>query len=228
MIGKTLGYLAVVAGLAALVGCQSGHRQSRSGEELGGRPGKIQAEAYSFNARLWQDNKPTSFKLEVYQTDTILGLTGRGYLGKGALRGWLKSDSIKVYFPSTKELLFDRLENLAGSGACPFALSGINVLAIFSGLPDSVLAGSDLEIVADYSNAKRPQFEIWPTGANCQWRLNLVYDLQPPGFRIRKFEFTSGQGTRLKATRERYRARAKVPLKRFEARPPPQATRLTP
>lgn len=196
-------------------------------ERAGPKQGKIKAEAYSFNARLRRNGKPTSFKLEVYQTDTILGLSGRGYLGKGALRGWLRSDSIKVYFPSTKELVYDALADLVGSGNCPFALSGISALSVFSGLPDSASIGSELDIIADHTNAKRPKFVIRPKRSDCSWQLDLVYDRQKPGFRIRKFEFSDGKGTSLKATREKYRAAAKVPLKRFQARTPPEATRLT-
>jgi len=192
---------------------------------------KIQAEAYSFNSRLRRQGKPTTFKLEVYQTDSLLGLSGRGYLGKGALKGWLTSDTIKVYFPSTKELLFEPLIALTSSGECDSplgAFGGLSVLDLFAQLPDSVLAGTRLMVNADYSSSKRPKFRIASTDRTCSWQLDLTYDQQKPGWRIRRFEFDDGAGTTLRGIRERYRAKARVALKRFMPRPPPGAAQINP
>lgn len=214
--------------LATLSGCQSGP----SGTGLSGietaLETKIQAEAYSFNARLRRQGKPTTFKLEVYQTDSLLGLSGRGYLGKGALKGWLTSDSIKVYFPSTKEYLHDPLSAVASSGECASPLGGLNVLDLFAQLPDSILNGTDLMVNADYSKSKRPQFLIESADEKCNWRLDLTYDRKKTGWRIKRFEFDNGSGTTLRGIRDRYRAEAKVALKRFMPRPPPGAVRIIP
>ena len=189
---------------------------------------KIQAEAYSFNARLRRQGKPTTFKLEVYQTDTLLGLSGRGYLGKGALKGWLTADSIKVYFPTTKELVYEPLGALVNSERCGLPLEGLNVLNLFSQLPDSILADTRLMVNADYAKPKRPAFLIEPVDGECAWRLNLTYDRKKPGWRIRRFEFDDGAGNTLRGIRERYRAEAKVALKRFLPRLAPDAVRIVP
>ncbi len=214
--------------LGILSGCQSG----RSGTGLAGAEAaletKIRTEAYSFNARLRRQGKPTTFKLEVYQTDSLLGISGRGYLGKGALKGWLTSDSIKVYFPSTNEFLHDPLSAVASSGECSSPLGGLNVLDLFAQLPDSILSGTDLMVNADYSKPKRPHFLIESADEECNWRLELTYDLQKTGWRIRRFEFDDGAGTTLRGIRERYRAKANVALKRFVPRPPPGAVRIIP
>lgn len=213
---------------AALTGCQSGrHGTGIVGDEEALET-KIRAEAYSFNARLRQQGKPTTFKLEVYQTDSLLGLSGRGYLGKGALKGWLTSDSIKVYFPATKEYVQDQLSVVAKSGKCASPLGGLNLLDLFAQLPDSILSDTDLLVNADYSKAKRPKFRIESADEECRWQLDLTYDHQKTGWRIRRFEFNNGNGTTLRGIRERYRAKANVALKRFMPRPPPGAVRIIP
>ena len=76
---------------------------------------------------------------------------------------------------------------------------------------------------ADYSKPKRPKFRIESADVNCHWVLDLTYDHQKPGWRIRRFEFDDGTGTTLRGIRERYRARAKVALKRFMPIPSPDA-----
>jgi hypothetical protein len=218
--------LAIVT--AALSGCQYDRRGGDLVVAEEALERKIQAEAYSFNSRLRRQGKPTTFKLEVYQTDSLLGLSGRGYLGKGALKGWLTSDSIRVYFPATKELLHEPLTALTGSGKCGSPLGGLNVLNLFAQLPDSVLARTQLMVNADYSKPKRPKFRIESGDSTCSWQLDLIYDLQKPGWRIRRFEFDDGAGTTLRGIRERYRAEAKVALKRFTPTPPPGAVRIIP
>ena len=219
--------LSLVAVLA-VTGCQSGRHGVDVGVTEQALERKIQAEAYSINARLRRQGKPTTFKLEVYQTDTLLGLSGRGYLGKGALKGWVTSDTIKVYFPSTNELLYEPLIAMTGSGKCEFPLGGLSVLDLFAQLPDSVLAGTQLMVNADYSNPKRPNFRIESSQSTCHWRLDLTYDQQKTGWRIRRFEFDNGAETTLRGIRERYRTKAKVALKRFTPRPQPGVTLINP
>lgn len=217
-----------LAGIVLAAGCY-GTRGGFHGERgADGQKLKIRAEAYSFNARLKRDGKPTTFKLEIYQTDSLLGLSGRGYLGKGALKGWLTSDSIKVYFPATGELLYESLADMTGSAECQSPLAGLKVLALFHELPDTTLAANGLKVTADRSNAKRPRFRVESVWPGCHWHLDLTYDRQKPGWRIRRFEFDDGTGTVLKGTRVKYRAQANVATKRFLVDPPPGTTRITP
>jgi len=218
----------IAIAVLAVTGCQSGRYGGDVGVAEEALEKKIRAEAYSFNSRLRRQGKPTTFKLEVYQTDSLLGLSGRGYLGKGALKGWVTSDTIKVYFPSTNELLYEPLIAVTGSGECEFPLGGLSVLDLFAQLPDSVLAGTKLMVNADYSNPKRPNFRIEPSQSTCHWRLDLTYDQQKTGWRIRRFEFDNGAKTTLRGIRERYRTKAKVALKRFIPRPLPGVTRINP
>jgi len=213
------------AGMAVLLsGCYAtGKRSLEQSAEV-----KIVAEAYSFNARLWRDGKPTTFKLELYQTDSLIGLSGRGYLGKGALRGWVRSDSIKVYFPSTNELLYESLDALVGASSCPLPLASLDLLALMSKPPDSIALEEGLLVDSDYDAGDRARFEIQSSEAGCIWKLALVYRRRDLGWRIDEFDFDNGRGTRLKGSCEQYRARAGVQVSRIEPRPRPDAIRIIP
>ncbi len=98
----------------------------------------VQVEAYLFDAVVLRGQKRNTFRLDVYQTDSIMALTGRGYLGKGALKGWMTRDSIKVLFPATNEYLYETIPALIGSIACLGDTAEINMFALFSALPDSI------------------------------------------------------------------------------------------
>lgn len=225
LAGLTVGCVGVAIITAGCYGTGGGAGRGLSADRSDLR---IRAEAYSFNARLRRDSKPTTFKLEIYQTDSLLGLSGRGYLGKGALKGWLNSDSVKVYFPSAKELLYESLSDLVAGLGCPFPLADLDLLDLFRKLPDTTLRPEDLLISPDYGNAKRPRFRIESRRVECLWGLDIVYDRQKAGWRVRRFEFDNGGGTILRAVRERYKAGAKVPVKRFRVQVPPEAVRITP
>lgn len=189
---------------------------------------KITAEAYSFNARLWRESKPTTFKLELYQTDSLIGLSGRGYLGKGALRGWVRSDSIMIYFPTTNELLYESLDSVLAASSCPLPLASLDLVVLMSRPPDSIALAKGLEVNSDYESEDRARFDVRSSEAGCTWKLTLVYRHRDLGWRIDELDFDDGHGTRLKGSCELYRARAGVPLSRFEPRPRQDARRITP
>ncbi len=187
---------------------------------------KIEVEAYSFNARLKRDGKPTTFKLEIYQTDSMLGLSGRGYLGKGALKGRVTSDSLEVYFPASKEYVYEALNDLVAGSDCPFPLSEIDILSLFYNLPEHVVLSDGITVVPDLESVKRPKYVLSAEG--CPWKITVTYDRRNPGFRIRSFRFTDGEGTVLRGQREKYRDSAKIKRKRFEVVLPPDAVGITP
>jgi hypothetical protein len=189
---------------------------------------KINAEAYSFNARLWREGKPTTFKMEVYQTDSLIGLSGRGYLGKGALRGWVRSDSIMIYFPTTNELLCESLDSVVAASSCPLPLASLDLVAFMSSPPDSIALTNGLMVSSDYESEDRARFDLQSSDPGCTWKLALLYRHRDLGWRIDEFDFEDGHGTRLKGSCELYRARAGVALSRFEPRPRQDAKRITP
>ncbi len=225
---RSLAAVVSLLALMSIIGCHSVSRSGGAAVETSGAETKIEAEAYSFNCRMFRDGKPTTFKLELYQTDTLLGMSGRGYLGKGALKGWLTRDSLKVYFPSTDEFIYESLPDLVADSECPLPLARFDVLSLLKTLPDSLESVEGFAVSSDYDDQKKPAFVLESTLADCPWRLELIYDQKNDAWRLRRFEFNDGRSLRLRGERERYKADARVPLKRFDIVIPDDAVRMAP
>ncbi|UCC45490.1 MAG: hypothetical protein JSU65_06105 [Candidatus Zixiibacteriota bacterium] len=214
--------------LIAAAGCGPGYTprvdQERSTEEL--EPEKIRADAFLYDARLWRKGKPTSVRLELYQTDTLIALAGRAYLGKGALKGRLTTDSLLLYFPTRDEYVYEAVEDIATGTDCPFSLGDLSLGDLLQNLPDSLPTNSSIEMLSDYSNRNKPEFRIFRP--LCDWEINLTYDRKKGRFLLRKFEFTDGKQLRLKATRREFRQAARVPVRRFDVEIPSRAMRILP
>ncbi len=211
----------------AIGGCHAAREGALIGNESLSEV-KIVADAYSFNARIWRDDKPTSFKLELYRTDSLLGIAARGYLGKGAFKGWLRSDSIRVYFPQSRELLYESLDDLVKSSDCGVSVAGLRFLDLFGKTPDSLVMPEKVEVHSDYATADHPIFKVASEGSGCPWQLEIGYDRQGEGWTPLSLKFDNGRGLVLKADRERFRARIGIPLKRFTVAVPPDAIRTIP
>jgi len=209
-----------------MAGC-GGSRSVRGGSDDGGvvSDGKLNADAYAFDARLKRDGKPTTFQLEVYCLDTLIGLAGKGYLGKGALKGRLSKDSLEVYFPSSNEFLHESLDDLLESSACPLPLAQLNLFRLFKTLPDSVVLPDGIVVESDYGDADRPEFVVSADG--CSWSINLSYDHHDSHWRVRRFLFEDGE-TSLRGQRTRYRGDVRLPVKRFQVPRPSEALRIIP
>lgn len=206
-------------------GCAVGRRREISDETTTQvQTEKIAVEAFSFDARLYRENKPTSFKLEIYSTDTLLGLSGRGYLGKGALRGRLDTDSLDIYFPASNEYVHESLVNLITRSECTFPINDLEIISLIKQRPDSLT--ENLNVEANYDDEKKPEFMI--TASGCVWSLKLIYDLRNDDWRIREFYFDNGSDLRLRGIRDKYKPDAKVKPIRFDPAPPPDAVVIHP
>jgi hypothetical protein len=216
--------LILVGLISVLTGCSATGRRGSEGTA----EARFIAEAYSFNARLWREGKPNTFKLEVYQTDSLIGLSGRGYLGKGALRGWIRSDSIMVYFPAANELLHESIEALVAASSCQVPLSRLDFLQLLRQRPDSITLPEQVSLGVVSDESDRAKFKLAGPGEECRWELNLDYRRRETGWRIDEFYFDDGRATRLRGSCELYRAEAKVPVSRIDPAPRPDATRIVP
>lgn len=204
--------VALCTSLALAAGCGGPGGEGISDE--GDWNQKIEVEAYLFDAKLKRDGKPTSVRLEFFQTDSVIGIAGRGYLGKGALKGRLTADSIEVYFPSTDEYFYEAVSDLMNSFDCTGQPPSVSLFALFRNLPEKVIEPTrGAEVVADLSRARYPRYEI--SFADCAWQIELTYVRQKKGWRIKSFNFSDGGSTSLDGTRREYKHQAKVKLKRF-------------
>ena len=213
--------------LLTLAGCSGTYNEPSFSEQPNRiSKQKVRGEAYLFDARLRRQGKPTSFRLELYRYGDITALSGRGYLGKGALKGVIKNDTILVYFPTTHEYVEETIGSIIASTPCPEGIPYLNVMKLLSTLPDSLQDFEHVEVTANYLNSKRPEFIIYSRG--CPWQLTLVYDHKKTGWRLRHFVFDDGEGNILKARRREYKPNARIPLKRFTINIPPEASRIIP
>jgi hypothetical protein len=183
--------------------------------------------AFLFDAELRRAGKPTSFRLEIFQTDSAMALSGRGYLGKGALRGRATADSLLCYFPSTNEYIDEPVLNLMHALECEIAPKGINLVTLLDRLPDSTSLDPTIKLVSNYQDGKRPSFIVYVE--NCPWQMELTYRQESiASYRLDEFFFFDGKETRLKATCREYKQSATVKPDRFEVRIPPDAQRIIP
>ena len=208
-----------------LSGCSSIPRTSNEANTAADDT-KITADAFLFDARIYREGKPTSVRLECYHSDSIVGLSARGYLGKGALRGKVTRDSIIVYFPSTNEYVAEKVTDLLSSADSCTAPSGdIDLAAMFSNLPDIILRDTGF-VVKSIGDDNNPEFSI--SLDSCGWVLILGYGIDDEMNYLDRIEFNGGNGNRLKAKRRTLKRQTQIPLNRFEPRIPPSAIRIIP
>lgn len=187
---------------------------------------KIVVEAYLFDAKLRRDGKPTSLRLEMYQSDSVIGLNGRGYLGKTGLKGILTADSLVLYFPTTNEFVAEGTAGLLASLPCEIDTRSLDLFSLFTNLPDSLSLDSHVRVESDYSKSNRPHFLLSIPG--CLWEIRLIYDWKKQGWRLREFTYQNGKNTSFRATRREYRHRSKVRSSRLILNIPVSATRVSP
>ncbi|MBD3258210.1 hypothetical protein GF377_07230, partial [candidate division GN15 bacterium] len=198
VIGLGLACVAIVA----LVGCGGGYAGGAAAERL---EREITADAYRFNARVYADGKPTTFKLEIYHTDSVVGLYGRGYLGKGGLRGRATRDSLELYFPNSKEYLYESLVTMIQSSACPVPIGRLNLLDIFATTPDKIEFDSSITVIRNDEDRDEPRFIVYNEA--CPWQIEVTYRQRDNDeFRVEDFEFTDGDKYRMWGRLERFKA----------------------
>lgn len=206
--------------LATLViGCGPIAKRRTKEERQAAKLEKIAAEAYLYDVKIFQQGKKTSVRLEIYLTDSIAGISAKGYLGKGALKGWLTEDSIMVFFPTVDEYLYEAVETLLSSSKCVESSTEVDFLSIFSSYPGGI------QIRPDTTISGRPSFFL--SDSNCPWRLDLEYDNRKVGPRLRKFVFDDGGGNRFEGKRRKFKPNGKVPTGRFELTIPASSRRIT-
>jgi hypothetical protein len=186
--------------------------------------GKVTVEAYLFDAVLRRQGKTNSFRLEMYATDSTIGLAGRGYLGKGALSGVASRDSLKVYFPSTNEFVDDSYSSVMSTGECAPTLPKFDPVKLMYVTPDSLELDSSLRLERISSENDRRVFSV---RANfCSWALELTYGRIGDGWRPVQLKYDDGRGTTLTALRREYQPRARVQTSRFTFVHPAEARRI--
>ncbi len=227
-MNRSTSTLALAAVLAFIAGCgpKFGAEPSADEYRASGPRKKVQVEAYLFDAKIRRDGKPTSFRLHLYQTDTVVAMGGRGYLGKGALKGLLTADSIEVYFPTRNEYLHEAVRDLLFTSNCTHTMPQLDFPSLLRSLPQEQDFGTGLIIRCDDSDRKRPRFVL--TWTDCAWQLELEYDHRKTGWRLREVRFEDGDKVSFTAKRRAHKASTMVDQKKFDLEAGPGVTRITP
>lgn len=187
---------------------------------------KVRVEAYLFDAKIRRDGNPTSLRLELFQTDSLVALSARGYLGKGALKGRLTADSLEAYFPTRNEYLHEAVRDLLFSSSCTHTINHLDFPSLLRTLPDEMNLGDARLDRDDQKDGKRPHFVItWP---ECTWRLELTYNFRKNGWRLLELLFDNGDNISFTARRRVHKASTRVNRNKFDLPVGPNAIRITP
>lgn len=180
---------------------------------------KVRVEAYLLDTRIYRQGKPTSVRLELYRTDSAIALAGRGYLGKGALKGVITRDSVIIYFPSTNEFIQASRSEFLNSATCAGGFERLHIENLLTALPsDSQLAPAAINGGVDGNHADYKI--IWP---DCDWRLDLRYRERDHLWRIDRVEFEDGADIRFKAETRTIKSSAEVDRDKFRVNIPADA-----
>ena len=168
---------------------------------------RVEASAYLFDAKLRMDGKPRSFRLEVFLTDSVAALAGRAYLGRGALRGRLTTDSLLVYFPSRDEYVDESTVALLSASECLGIGDKVNLLELFTSTPDEVLDARRFSIAVD-TPGHRKKFQV--SAGGCPWTIDLLYDREDDSWLLREFSVDNGRDMKLTAKRRTFKKHARI------------------
>ena len=188
--------------------------------------GKVQVEANLFDTKIHYNGKLSSVRLEIFVTDSIVGVGGRTYLGKGAVKGWLDSDTVKLYFPVSDEYVYEPISDLFQSFGADGEIPTVDILRLFTSTPDQLPPDTLLTITQTDSDSDRPAYQL--STANQPWRMELVYDQREPGLRLREFFLSEGEDLEISARRREFRAESSIKATKFTVAIPHSAVQIIP
>lgn len=198
------------------IGCGKAYKSDLAAEPSSTQQQKLKCEAFLFDARITRDNKYNSFRLELYQTDSLIGISGRGYLGKGALKGWVSRDSLLVYFPTTQEFVRDANNDVWKSFKCIGDEKQLNIFDLITRLPEDVVSKDMFQLVLVKDEEKEKEYRI--SKADCDWLISAEYDLHDKGWRLKEFHISEGEKFELRGKRREYRDAVEIKTERFTPR----------
>ena len=219
--------VAVIGGCLLTVGCGRSYEGRLTPEEHKAvkTEVKVEVEAFLYDAKIRRDGKPTSFRLELFRTDSAVALSGRGYLGKGALKGRMTADSLEIYFPASNEYIYESMGDIAVSSSCMEGMRGLSFLNLLTTLPESDHIASGVVVECDSSESGRRYFSlIWE---DCHWEMKLTYDQQDTDWRLLRLSFDDDR-TGFTVKRRSLKRGATINQNRFRVVVPDDALRIIP
>lgn len=206
-------------------GCGGGYNDMAGEESTNYEVYDIIADAYLYDAKLIRQGKPTSVRLYLFQTDSLIAIGGRGYLGKGALKGQLTKDSLLIYFPTTHEYVRESVTDLFTSFSCASEIPEINIFQFFNQLPDSMLTEKTFTTVKDSAD---DEIIYRVTVKGCPWKLEVEYDISDDRPLISRFLFFDGTETELKGKLREFKSERDIKSSRFQVVIPDGSFKIIP
>lgn len=212
----------IATGVALLLvaGCtrsgREGHHAPEQRETLSsaGHPEKIRVDAYQFDAVYRHRGKPTTLQLELLCTDSVVAVSGKGYLGKSGLKARLDQNGLQAFFPTRREFLIDSLPGLLDEIACGTPMSRFDPVVLFRGLPSSSIFEPPIQVIANTRKPERPRYLFFVP--DCSWQLEIEYIMEDSLWRVWSFSWQGIQNSSLEATRRQFRPSVAVPPARLE------------
>ncbi len=185
---------------------------------------KVTVDAYLFDAKVRRDGKPTSVRLQFFETDDAVAMSGQGYLGKGALKGRLTDDSLVAYFPATNEFVSESMPGLFASTACANQIPPPPLRTLLATLPTPDLFPSAVLTVTG-EEEKELEYDIeW---SDCPWRFKLSYDLRDEGWRLNELRFEVDAEVRFSMKRRVFKPDTEVKRSKLVFQVPERAVRVS-
>jgi hypothetical protein len=210
-----------------MAGCAPTRQNAVPGEELKNPGTEQRGTAFLFDVKVNRNGKKNSVRLDIYQRGDSLSVFARGYLGKGALKGLLTSDSVIAHFPTEEEYYTGKLESLI-SDSCQFGQNLERILVtIFRDLPDTSDLPSDISLRTLEDGKKKKRYHM--ESGRCPAAIDLQYDYHDKQFILEQIGFAlSDNSFQLDGKRRDFRTNVKIPEEKFQVNIPETATRIYP
>jgi hypothetical protein len=228
-------FLTIVALAVLITGCNLARRSRKfeapQSKEFTLPQGK--GDAFLYDLKIYHHGKKNSVRLDVYRTDDSIAIFARGYLGKGALKGIIKNDSILAYFPTEDEFYSGPIAALINDPCVANINFERSILSLFRKLPTEIESGlEDFYItIADQSSRGR-EFRL--TSRVCNQEIRLEYDFRNGRYVPLAIEFEvkpqnpDEKPFGFSAKRREQRLSISIPAKKFELEIPDSASRIAP
>ena len=205
-------------------GCSSSRPRSGDEEKSPSANTKIIADAYLFDTKVTREGKFGSMRLEIFDADSVIALSGRAYLGKGALRGRITRDSVKLYFPTSNQYVATSFDELLRSDSCNLSVSRDELLGIFRHRPPTVPSPT----AGQFSVIQQSTNDAELVATWCGKVFDLKYYQTSEDWRIGSFTFSDSLGTEIKANRREMRVGVRIKSRQFQVTIPADAERIKP
>jgi hypothetical protein len=227
--------LTIIILVILISGCNLARRSKKfeapQSKEFALPPGK--GDAFLYDLKIYHHGKKNSVRLDVYRTDDSIAIFARGYLGKGALKGLIKNDSIQIYFPTEDEFYAGPIAALINDPCAASINFERSILSLFRKLPTEIESGlEDFYItIADQSSRGR-EFRL--TSRECNQDIRLEYDFRNERYLPLTIEFEieprnpDEKPFGFSAKRREQRLSISIPAKKFELEIPESASRIIP